>query len=190
MTLLKRAGRDIGRDQVARLMKIAGIAAVRRGRTAITTRPAQVPDSRPNLVNRQFTASRSNELWVGDITYVRTLSGFVYTAFVTDVYSRKIVGWATRSSMKTEALPLEAIEQAIQGAKETLVNLTHHCDHGSQYTSIAYNERLADYGIKPSAHKQSDTLTFGTRIARSPHHGNTLLYQVHHPIAGFLFNIL
>ncbi|WP_308509962.1 DDE-type integrase/transposase/recombinase, partial [uncultured Varibaculum sp.] len=76
-------------------MRIAGIAGVRRGRTAITTRPAQVPDSRPDLVNRQFTASRPNELWVADITYVRTLSGFVYTAFVTDVFSRKIVGWAS-----------------------------------------------------------------------------------------------
>ena len=153
----RRAGWDIGRDQVARLMKIAGIVGVRRGRTAITTRPAQVPDSRPDLVNRQSTASRPNELWVADITYVRTLSGFVYTAFVTDVYSRKIVGWATRSSMKTEALPLEALEQAIQAAKETLVNLTHHCDHGSQYTSIAYNEKLADYGIKPSTGRVGDS---------------------------------
>ena len=101
-------------------MKIDGIVGVRLGRTALTTRPAQVPDSRPDLVNRQFTASRPNELWVGDITYTRTLSGFVYKAFVTDVFSRKIVGWATRSLMKTEALPLEALEQAIQAAKETL----------------------------------------------------------------------
>ena len=88
-------GWDIGRDQVTRIMRIAGIAGisgVRRGRTAITTRPAQVPDSRPDLVNRQFTANSPNELWVADFTYVRTLSGFVYTAFVTDVYSRKIVG--------------------------------------------------------------------------------------------------
>ena len=153
----RRAGWDIGRDQVARLMKIAGIAGVRRGRTAITTRPAQVPDSRPDLVNRQFTASRHNKLWVADITYVRTLSGFVYTAFVTDVYSRKILGWATRSSMKTEALPLEALEQAIQAAKQTLVNLTHHLDHGSQYTSIAYNEKLAYYGIKPSTGRVGDS---------------------------------
>ena len=138
-------------------MKIAGIAGVRRGRTAITTRPAQVPESRPDLVKRCFKAGKPNELWVADITYVRTISGFVYTAFVTDVFSRKIVGWATRSSMKTEALPLEALEQAIQGAKETLVNLTHHCDHGSQYTSIAYNEKLADYGIKPSTGRVGDS---------------------------------
>ena len=118
----RRAGWDNGRDQVARLMKIAGIAGVRRGRTPVTTRGSQAVDLRPDLVNRQFTASRPNEVWVGDITYVRTLSGFVYTAFVTDVFSRKIVGWARRSSMKTEALPLEALEQAIQGAKENLVN--------------------------------------------------------------------
>lgn len=153
----RRAGWDVGRDQVARLMRIAGITGVRRGRIPITTRPAPEPDSRPDLVNRRFKASRPNELWVADITYVRTLSGFVYTAFVTDVFSRKIVGWATRSSMKTEALPLEALEQAIQGAKNTLVDLTHHSDHGSQYTSIAYNEKLADYGIKPSTGTVGDS---------------------------------
>lgn len=108
-------------------------------------------------MNRHFKANRPNQLWGADITYVRTLSGFVYTAFVTDVYSRKIVGWATRSSMKTETLPLEALEQAIQGAKDTLVDLTHHSDHGSQYTSIAYNEKLADYGIKPSTGSVGDS---------------------------------
>lgn len=153
----RRAGWDIGRDQVARLMKIAGIAGVRRGRTPITTRGSQAVDLRPDLVNRQFTASRPNKLWVGDITYVRTISGFVYTAFVTDVFSRKIVGWATRSTMKTEALPLEALEQAIMNAKEHLSGLVHHSDHGSQYTSIAYNEKLADYGIKPSTGTVGDS---------------------------------
>lgn len=154
---VRRAGWDVGRDQVARLMRIGGIEGVRRGRAPITTRPVQEVDSRPDLVNRQFKASKPNQLWVADITYVRTLSGFVYTAFVTDVYSRKIVGWATRSSMKTEALPLEALEQAIQGAKDTLVDLTHHSDHGSQYTSVAYNEKLADYGIKPSTGSVGDS---------------------------------
>ena len=153
----RRSGWKVGRDQVARIMRIAGIAGVRRGRTAITTRPAQVPDSRPDLVNRQFTASRPNELWVADITYVRTLSGFVYTAFVTDVFSRKIVGWATRSTMKTEALPLEALEQAIKNAKEDLSGLVHHSDHGSQYTSITYNDKLAHWGIKPSTGTVGDS---------------------------------
>ena len=104
------------KDCTARMLvdRLAGITDVRRGRTAITTRPAQVPDSRPDLVSRQFTASRPNELWVGDIKYVQPLSGFVCTAFVTDVYSRKIVGWARRSSMKTGAIPLEGLKQARQ----------------------------------------------------------------------------
>ena len=94
----------------------------------MTTRPAPVPDTRPDLVQRQFKAVGPNRLWVADITYVRTLSGFVYTAFVTDVFSRKIVGWATRSSMTTEALPLEALEQAIMNARQDLSNLVHHSD--------------------------------------------------------------
>ena len=115
-------------------MKIAGISGVRRGRVPVTTRPVPVSDTRPDLVSRKFKAGRPNELWVADMTYVRTLSGFVYTAFVTDVYSRKIVGWSTRSTMTTETLPLEVLEQAIMGAKEGLDGLVHHADHGSQYT--------------------------------------------------------
>lgn len=153
----KRAGWDVGRDQVARLMKIAGIKGIRRGRKPVTTRPASAPDTRPDLVDRQFKARRPNELWVADITYVRTLSGFVYTAFVTDVFTRKIVGWSTRSTMSTEALPLEALEQAIINAQQDLAGLVHHADHGSQYTSIAYNEKLADYGIKSSTRNVGDS---------------------------------
>jgi transposase InsO family protein len=153
----KRAGWDIGRDQVARLMKIAGITGVRRGRKPVTTKPAPAPDTRPDLVQRCFKAGGPNRLWVADITYVRTLSGFVYTAFVTDVFSRKIVGWSTRSTMTTQALPLEALEQAIMNAKVDLADLVHHADHGSQYTSIAYSERLADYGIKSSTGSVGDS---------------------------------
>lgn len=96
-------------------------------------------------------------MWVADITYVRTLSGFVYTAFVTDVYSRKIVGWSTRSTMTTEALPLEVLEQAIMGAKEGLDGLVHHADHGSQYTPIANSDKLSDYGIKSSTGSVGDS---------------------------------
>ncbi|WP_072340800.1 IS3 family transposase [Actinomyces urinae] len=153
----RRAGWDIGRDQVARLMKIAGISGIRRGRRPVTTRPAPVPDTCPDLVQRQFKAVGPNRLWIADITYVRTLSGFVYTAFVTDVFSRKIVGWATRTSMTTEALPLEALEQAIMNARQNLSNLVHHSDHGSQYTSITYSEKLTDYGIKPSTGSVGDS---------------------------------
>lgn len=138
-------------------MRLAGICGARRGRRPVTTRPSKTLDTRPDLVNRQFSADRPNRLWVADITYVRTLSGFVYTAFVTDVFSRKIVGWAPRSSLKTELLPLQALEQAIALAKDNLAGLVDHCDHGSQYTSIAYNDKLTDYGIKPSTGTVGDS---------------------------------
>ena len=138
-------------------MKIAGISGIRRGRRPVTTRPVPVPDTHPDLVQRQFKAAGPNRLWVADTTYVRTLSGFVYTAFVTDVFSRKIVGWATRTSMTTEALPLDALEQAIMNARQDLSNLVHHSDHGSQYTSITYSEKLTDYGIKPSTGSVGDS---------------------------------
>lgn len=88
---------------------------------------------------------------MADITYVRALSGFIYTAFVTDCFSRKIVGWSTRSTVTTEALPLQALEQAIMNAAEGVHQLIHYSDHGSQYASIVYNDKLADYGIIPSA---------------------------------------
>lgn len=91
---MKRAGYDIGRDQVARLMRAAGIRGVVRGRKPITTRPTKTPDLRPDLVQRNFRVPAPHRLWVTDMTYVRTSAGFVYTAFVIDAYSRKIVGWA------------------------------------------------------------------------------------------------
>ncbi|WP_208853950.1 DDE-type integrase/transposase/recombinase [Corynebacterium pseudodiphtheriticum] len=87
-----------------------------------------------------------NKLWVADITYVRTKKGFVYAAFVTDVYSRRIVGWALPDSMRTKALPLQALNQAIVSARET-TGLIHHSDHGSQYVSVVYNEKLAEFRI-------------------------------------------
>lgn len=154
---LKRSGWSVGREQVARLMRTAGIRGVRRGRTPITTRKGRQADTRPDLVERQFTADRPNQLWVADMTYVRTKVGFVYTAFVTDVFSRKIVGWSTRSSMKTEALPLEALDQAIAQARDNLEGLVHHSDHGSQYVSIVYNDTLTGLGIKASTGTVGDS---------------------------------
>ncbi len=132
---LRREGIDIGREQTARLMRLAGISGKGKGRSPITTRRANVPDLRPDLVEREFKAQGPNKLWVADITYVRTRKGFVYTAFVTDVYSRRIVGWALSDSMRTEALPLQALNQAIVCAEET-TGLIHHSDHGSQYVSV------------------------------------------------------
>ena len=114
------------------------------------------PDLRPDLVEREFKAEGPNKLWVADITYVRTKKGFVYAAFVTDVYSRRIVGWALSDSMRTEALPLQALNQAIASAEET-TGLIHHSDHGSQYVSVVYNERLAQHGIAASTGTVGDS---------------------------------
>ena len=122
---LRRQGIDIGREQTARLMRLAGVAGKSKGKSPITTRKPKGSDNRPDLVNRDFTAHRPNQLWVADITYVRTRKGFVYTAFVTDVFSRRIVGWALSDSMRTEALPLQALNQAIVCAEET-TGLIHH----------------------------------------------------------------
>ena len=131
---MRLAGCEIGRDQVARLMKLAGVEGVRRGRTPITTRPADEPDARPDLVERCFTAQRPNQLWVADITYVRILGGFCYVAFITDVYSRRVVGWAVSGSLHTAGLPLLALEHALvsTGATRGRQGLIHHSDRGAQ----------------------------------------------------------
>ncbi|SPJ40216.1 Integrase core domain protein [Corynebacterium diphtheriae subsp. lausannense] len=146
---LRREGIGVGREQTAWLMRLAGVSGKGKGGAPITTRKSKSQDLHPDLVNREFTASGPNRLWVADITYVRTRKGFVYTAFVTDVYSRQIVGWALSDSMRTEALPLQALNQAIECAEET-TGLIHHLDHGSQYVSVVYNERLAQHGIAAS----------------------------------------
>lgn len=126
---MNREGFHIGRDKTARLMKLAGVSGRRRGRTPVTTISPKVPDHRPDLVQRNFRATAPGRLWVADITYVRTLSGFAYTAFVIDVYSRKIVGVATRSTMRTDALPMEALEHALTTAGRIHGDqLIHHSD--------------------------------------------------------------
>ncbi|WP_449260083.1 IS3 family transposase [Corynebacterium durum] len=153
---LRREGIDIGREQTARLMRLAGVSGKGKGGSPITTRKANVPDLRPDLVEREFKAQGPNKLWVADITYVRTRKGFVYTAFVTDVYSRRIVEWALSDSMRTEALPLQALNQAIVCAEET-TGLIHHSDHGSQYVSVVYNERLTQHGITASTGSVGDS---------------------------------
>ncbi|MDK4252038.1 DDE-type integrase/transposase/recombinase [Corynebacterium propinquum] len=100
---LRREGIDIGREHTARLMRLAGVSGKGKGGSPMTTRKAHVPDLRPDLVQREFSAAAPNKLWVADITYVRTKKGFVYAAFVTDVYSRRIVGWALSDSMRTSS---------------------------------------------------------------------------------------
>ena len=122
---LAHQGIDIGREQTARLMRMAKVAGKPKGGSPITTRKSQGPDNRPDLVNRDFTADKPNRLWVADIAYVRTRKGFVCTAFVTDVFSRRIAGWALFDSLRTAALPLQALNQVIACAKET-TGLIHH----------------------------------------------------------------
>jgi len=132
------SGEPVARCTVERLMRELGLRGVRRGRPTITTRPDRHSDRAPDLVDRDFTAARPNQLWVVDLTYVPTWSGTVFTAFVSDVYSRRIVGWRTAGSMPTE-LPLDALEMALwtreragQTTDGRLEGLIHHSDAGSQ----------------------------------------------------------
>ncbi len=136
----------VPRCQVERLMRANGLRGVRRDKGFVTTRPDPAATRAPDLVQRTFRASRPNELWVVDFTYVATWSGTAFSAFVSDVFSRRIVGWRTAATMPTE-LPLDALEMALwtrQQADELVAGLIHHSDAGSQYTSIRYTSRLAD----------------------------------------------
>ncbi|WP_237233957.1 IS3 family transposase [Rothia nasisuis] len=128
---MRRAGWAVGWDQTYRLMRAAGLQGVHRGRKPVTTRPATVLDYRLDLVNRCFTADAPNRLWVADFTYVRTASGFCYTAFITDVFSRKIVGWGVSSTMHTLGMPLTALKQALFDARKSgsvLTEIVHQTD--------------------------------------------------------------
>lgn len=176
---LKREGYDVGRDQVARLMRLAGLRGVVRGRKAVTTRSAPGTDTRPDLVERHFARSAPNQLWVADITYVRTRSGFVYTAFVTDAFSRKIAGWAVSNTLNAQALPLQALEQAIATAKGSVEGLVHHSDHGSQYVCVAYHERLVEAGIDASTGTVGDSYDNALAETVNGLYKSELIYSQH-----------
>lgn len=154
---LNREGFSIARCTVERLMKRLGLHGVRRGkvvRTTISDMKATCPLDR---VNRQFKAQRPNQLWVSDFTYVSTWQGWLYVAFVIDVYARRIVGWRVSSSMHTDFV-LDALEQALYARQpERDSALIHHSDRGSQYVSIRYSERLAEAGIEPSVGSKGDS---------------------------------
>ena len=152
---LKREGFNVARCTVARLMKDLGLRGVIRGKGIKTTIPDKKADRPLDLVNREFKATRPNELWIADFTYVATWRGFVYVAFVTDVFSRMLVGWRVSRSMSAE-LTLDALEQAIF-ARAPEDKLIHHSDRGSQYLSIKYSERLAEEGIEPSVGSVGDS---------------------------------
>lgn len=152
---LNREGIGVARCTVARLMRELGLRGLRRGKTVRTTLPGESAVRPADLVERRFVAGRPNELWVADLTYVRTWAGFCYAAFVIDVYSRLIVGWSLATHLRTE-MPLEALEMALWRRDRPLADLVHHSDRGSQYTSIRYTERLAEAGIAPSVGSAGD----------------------------------
>src|SRR5512133_1547252 len=151
---LRREGLDVARCTIERLMGGMGLPGVTRGRRRRTIIPAD-QDPRPlDLVRRRFRADRPNQLRVADFTYVATWSGFVYVAFVIDVFSRMIVGWRVSTSMSAD-LTLDALEQALW-ARKVKGELIHHSDRGSQYLSIRYTERLAEVGIEASVGSVGD----------------------------------
>jgi len=152
---LQREDLPVARCTVERLMRRMGIQGVVRGKRQKTTIPDEAAARPADLVKRDFTAERPNQLWVADLTYVATWSGFVYVAFVIDVYARMIVGWRVSRSLRSD-LALDALEQALWARPETN-ELIHHSDRGVQYLSIRYTERLAEAGIEPSVGSVGDS---------------------------------
>ena len=159
-----KAGHEIGRDQVARLMRELGIWGVKRSRRVRTTRRDDTAPRSPDLVERDFTADRPNRLWVTDLTYVATWSGVAYVCFIVDAFSRRIVGWRVAGHMRTDMV-LDALEMARWSRGTNLEGLVAHSDAGSQYTSIRYGERLAELGAVPSIGSIGDS--FDNALAES-----------------------
>ena len=152
---LRRRGVDVGRDQVARVMRQHGIEGKRRGGRKRTTIADEAAVERArDLLQRDFTATAANEKWVADITYVRTWQGFVYLAFILDCYSRMIVGWQLATHMRTD-LVMDALEMA-NGLRRPGTGLIAHTDRGSQYTSLCYTDRLDELGVAPSVGSRGD----------------------------------
>jgi len=152
---LARENIEAARCTVARLMKRLGIEGIRRGAKCWTTISDDSLNRPADLVSRQFVATRPNQLWVADITFGATWSGFVYVAFVTDVFSRKIVGWRVSKSLRSD-LALDALEQALH-ARPQAGALIHHSDRGVQYLCVRYSERLADNDIVASVGSKGDS---------------------------------
>jgi transposase InsO family protein len=152
---LKRENIVAARCTIERLMRSLELRGVVRGRRCRTTIPDDAAARPLDRVKRQFQASRPNQLWVADFTYVATWSGFVYVAFVIDVFARRIIGWRVARSMHTE-LVLDALEQALW-ARSNAKGVVHHSDAGSQYLSLRYTERLAEAGVEPSVGSIGDS---------------------------------
>lgn len=153
------AGRPVARCTVARLMKAAGLKGLSHSTTPRTTRPVKAAEMRPDLVRRAFTAAAPNHLWVADITYVRTFAGWVYAAFVIDVFSRRVVGWQLATHLRTD-LALDALKMGLwtrRRAGQDTSGLIHRSDRGGQYVAVRYTQRLAEAGAVASVGSRSDS---------------------------------
>jgi putative transposase len=155
--LLNRQGWATGRDQTGRIMRSLGLRGIKRGKRVFTTKSDPAGIRPTDLVKRHFCADAPRRLWVVDITYVRTWQGFAYVAFVTDVYSRRIVGWNVASTLKADILPLQALDMAAFDAGGDLTGLTHHSDHGSNYMAMVYTDRIMELGAIPSTGTVGDS---------------------------------
>ena len=153
---LNREGIEVARCTVERLMARAGLQGVRRGKVVRTTVPDASAPCPLDRVNRHFRADRPDQLWVSDFTYVSTWQGWLYVAFVIDVFARRIVGWRVSTRMQTDFV-LDALEQALHNRQPDRGSLTHHSDRGSQYVSIRCTERLSEAGIEPSVGSRGDS---------------------------------
>ena len=153
---MNREGLAVARCTIERLMGRSGLQGVRRGKVVRTTVPDTSAPCPLDRVNRQFKAQRPDQLWVSDFTYVSTWQGWLYVAFVIDVYARRIVGWRVSTSMNTDFV-LDALEQALHDRQPDRGGLIHHSDRGSQYVSIRYTERLSQSGIEPSVGSRGDS---------------------------------
>jgi len=153
---LRREGEAVARCTVERLMRGMGLRGAVRGKSVKTTVSDKATPCPKDKVNRQFAADRPNRLWVADFTYVATWGGFVYVAFVVDVFARKIVGWRASRSAQT-GFVLDALEQALCNRRPARGDLVHHSDRGVQYVSIKYTERLKDAGVEPSVGSVGDS---------------------------------
>ena len=154
---LRREGSPIGRDRAGRLMATLGLGGVSRAKTIRTTQPGSLSQRPADLVERVFAAAAPNRLWVADLTYVWTVSGFCYAAFIVDAFSRRIVGWRVAASTLRTELALDALEMAIWARGDPLPGLVHHSDRGVQYLAIRYTERLADAGAVNSVGSKGDS---------------------------------
>lgn len=153
---LRALGVRCSRKRVARLMRKGGLSGCRRGRKKRTTHRDPSARPAPDLVKRNFASAAPNKIWTADITYVHTQEGFLYLAFILDVYSRKVVGWSMANHLRTE-LVVDALEMALWRRKPN-AGLIHHTDRGSQYTALSFGKRLKEAGIVPSMGRAGSAL--------------------------------